>query len=87
MSAADKYRVQSRVENPEAVRLHTGKTHKWVDVSAHRTLSAAKQARSADQRVIQICTPSQGALLVDTGAYRGRRFNVVVSADTIEVAA
>lgn len=80
MRAADKYRVQTRYDNPPVVA-HSGKLHRWIDSSAHHTLSEAKKARAAHQRIIKIAVPSEGAMLVDRGAYPGRRFNVVIEAE------
>lgn len=77
MSNEDKYRVQTRYDNPEAIVQHSGKQHRWIDASAHHTKSEAQRACRPDQRVIKLCTPSEGALLMDTGAYRGRRFNII----------
>ncbi len=78
MENKDKYRVQTRYNNPEAIVAHSGKTYRWVDSAAFHTLNAAKAVRRADQRIIKLCTRSEFAMLVDT---RGRRFNVAVSAD------
>ncbi len=79
MSNSDKYRVQTRYANPQVIALQTGKAYRWVDSSAHHILSAAKSVRAEGQRVIKICAPSEGALLQDTQAYRGRRFNIVIA--------
>ena len=76
MTARDKYRVQTRYANPPEVAAHSGKTHKWVDVSAHHTLSDAKRVVLPHQRIIKLCTPSEGALRMDA---QGRRFNIFVS--------
>lgn len=84
MTLADKYRVQTRFANPPEIAAHTGKTHKWVDVAAFHTLSEAKKACALEQRVIKLCTKSEGALLIDRA---GRRFNVCVSPAKQEVAA
>ncbi len=78
MENKDKYRVQTRYNNPEAIVAHSGKTYRWVDSAAFHTLNAAKAVRRADQRIIKLCARSEFAMLVDT---RGRRFNVAVSAD------
>ena len=78
MNNADKYRVQTRYNNPEAIVAHSGKTYRWVDSAAFHTLNAAKSARRPEQRIIKLCTRSEFAMLVDT---RGRRFNIAVSAD------
>lgn len=81
MSNSEKYRVQTRYANPEAVVAFTGTTHKWVDSASFRTLNEAKKVVRPDQRVIKLCTPSEGALRVDG---QGRRFNTYV--DPQEVA-
>lgn len=86
MKNSDKYRVQTRYNNPAPVVAHSGKLYRWIDSAAFHTLGDAKSARRADQRIIKICTPSEGALLIDRGAYLGRRFNVIISADLAEVA-
>ena len=86
MNNADKYRIQTRYNNPAEIVAHSGKAYRWVDSAAFHTLNAAKPARRPEQRIIKICVPSEGAMLVDTGAYRGRRFNIMVSADvSVEV--
>lgn len=81
MINADKYRVQARYENPAEIVAHSGKTHRWIDRSAHHTKSLAKASRGEGQRIIKICTPSEVALMQDTGAYRGRRFNIIVTSE------
>lgn len=84
---SDKYRVQTRYNNPPAIVERSGRLYRWVDSAAFHTLNQAKAARRADQRIIKICTPSEGALLVDRGAYPGRRFNVIVEPDSGSLAA
>lgn len=77
----NKYRVQQKYANPEAVREHSGKTHRWVDLSTHRTKGEANRARLPHQRVIKVCTKSEPAWAVDSGAYPGRRFDVITEAN------
>ncbi len=80
MSNKSNYRVQTRYENPPAVASHSGKTHVWVDVSEHPSKLQANRVRTPEQRVIKICSKSEGASLVSR-RYPGRRYNVVTSPD------
>jgi len=78
---SDKYRVQTRYVNPPPVAAHSGRSHRWVDTSAHPTRGDANKVRQPHQRVIKICTPSEGALCMDVQAYQGRRFNIITDHD------
>ena len=73
------YRVQRKVANPEPVAKRSGISHRWIDVSEHQTKSEANRVRQIGQRVIKICSPSEGALLMSKTD--GRRYNLVTEAE------